>query len=116
MGSSKMSKIINIVCLALIGTAFADKGLPPTRKEAKQLFKKIDINGDRSLDLAELVNVFYADDAAEMMDSMDTNVDGKVNFNEFFKVMDGDENRLCGVFVPCAGGIWTYPWWRRNGW
>merc|ERR1712012_1256484 len=95
--SSKMVKIINILGLALVGTAAANE--PFARKDVKKLFKSADSNADRQLDLAEL-GAYFSTLSEEEVDQIlaigDNNGDDKLNFNEFFQVIDDDENRKGG--------------------
>merc|ERR1712117_462063 len=88
--SFKMVKIINVLGLALVGAAMAN---PPTRKEAKAVFKDDD---------EELLNYVESEDgssedAGDILDSADSNGDGQLNFAEFWKYVDGDDNRWLTV-------------------
>merc|ERR1712227_677171 len=96
--SSKMVKIINILGLALVGAAANE---PLARKDVKQLFKSADSNADRQLDLAELAAAFSTaseEEVDQIMAAGDKNGDGQLNFNEFFQVIDDDENKAWGWF------------------
>merc|ERR1712020_503199 len=97
--SSKMVKIINILGLALVGAAAANE--PLSRKDVKQVFKGADSNADKQLDLAELAAYFSTaseEEVDQIMTMGDKNGDGQLNFNEFFQVLDDDENRAWGWF------------------
>merc|ERR1711937_521852 len=105
----KMVKIINVLGLALVGAAMASE--IPSRKQLKGVFNKIDSNGDRLVDADEwqAAQSQLADDSANFGDA-DSNGDGSLNFNEFYKAVDNDENRfVCGgscVFGVTAVGAW----------
>ena len=84
-----MVKLINVLGLALIGAAMAN---PPTRKEAKAVFKDADANGDKRVDAKELA--FYVKskdgsrkDAISVMAEADKNGDGKLSYEEYRNVI-----------------------------
>merc|ERR1711970_1415814 len=86
----KMVKFINVLGIALIGAAMAN---PPTRKEAKAVFKDADANGDKQVDAEGGSD----EDTATILADADNNGDGQLNFNEFWKFVDGDDNRWLTV-------------------
>ena len=103
-----MVKIINILGLALVGTAAANE--PLARKDVKQLFKSADSNADRQLDLAELDAYFSTlseEEVGQILAIGDNNGDGELNFNEFFKVIDDDDNRFWWwSWLEICGLLW----------